>query len=193
MSRACITRSILAASLVLAVAAGCSSGNNAGSDTSKPAINFKVGDTGSKILPLCVAYPAKKMKKVVGGGSNFRILVPQAIGKKGDPVTGQTCSWQRTSPGSKTRTLQIEGRDFAKDSSALATQFDELKAKTASPEDVSGIGDAAFSAKSDQTDLLQVRNGPYLLTLSSRAEGGLKPITVSELKDLAKTAIDKLP
>lgn len=192
MSRARVFRSVLACSLVVAVAAGCSSGNDAASNTSKPAINFKVGETGSNTLPLCVAYPAKEMKKIVGGGSNFRILVPQAIGKKGDAITGQTCSWQRTGPANKARTLQIEGRDFGDDTAALGSQFGELKAKTASPDDVTGIGDAAFSAESDETNLLQVWSGPYLLTLSSRAEGGLKPISVDKLEDLAMTAIDKL-
>lgn len=191
MSRARVIRSILAISLVLTIA-GCSSGGDASSDTSKPAINFKVGESGAKTLPLCVAYPAKEMKKLVGGGSNFRIIVPQAIGKKGDPITGQTCSWQRIGPGKKARTLQVEGRDF-EDAAALGAQFDELKAKTANPQDVSGVGESAFSAESDETNLLQVRDGKYLLTLSSRAEGGLKPVTVNELEDLAKTAIDKLP
>ena len=55
------------------------------------------------------------------------------------------------------------------------------------------MGDAAFSSVTDESSLLQVRSGQYLLTLSSRADGSLEPVSLDALKLLAASGLGNLP
>ena len=63
----------------------------------------------------------------------------------------------------------------AKNFEAKRTQslYGELQSGTLGAEAVNDLGDAAFASVTDETSLLQVRSGPYLLTLASRATGEL--------------------
>ena len=56
-----------------------------------------------------------------------------------------------------------------------------------------GIGDEAFSAETADSTLLQVRSGAYLLTASSRSQGGLEPVGVDQLRFLAAEGLAQLP
>src|SRR3954453_19478859 len=146
--------------LVVAVvlsAAGCSSGSNDSSTTSRPALQFGDGPTKSTRLGVCAAFPIKNMKKILGGGGTFRVRPPTAIGKKGDAVTGETCGWQRGAQGKDFASLQIEARNYGTDTAALTSNMDELQKKPLGPTPLPGLGDAAFSSEGTANPLLQIR------------------------------------
>lgn len=187
-------RSVGAVLLVSAtvLAASCSGGSDKSTETSRPAVRFQTPKTGAATMPLCVAFKPDKVKKVLGGGANFRVLPPEAIGQKGDPVTGQTCDWERRGPGNKSRSLQIEGRDYGSDQTGVTAAFDQARQATTGTQKITDLGDAAFSSSSGQAVLLQVVRGPILLSLSSRGDGGLDPLSLDELKALAMTAMAKV-
>ena len=55
------------------------------------------------------------------------------------------------------------------------------------------VGDEAFTSKSKDTSLVQIRKGKYLITASSRATGSLDPIPISKLVAVAGTSFNQLP
>lgn len=192
MSRVRTAATVLVAVAVL-LAAGCSSDKQQATTTSQPALVFNGGSkTPTGINRICGAYAIKSIKKVVGGGKYFRILLPTPIGNKGDAVTGQSCSWERRSPGNKVRGLQVEARDYGSDTGSLVTQMTQLEAATKGAVAVPNLGDHAFSATTSSSTLLDVRQGKYFVTVSSHGEGGLDPLPVGTLQLLAASALAKL-
>jgi hypothetical protein len=188
--RLCSAITLLALSIVLAVA-GCSSDSKSAATTTRPNLNFKAGLSKSNQLGVCSSYQVGRMKQIVGGGSGFRIQAPAPIGKKGDAVIGERCAWTRTGGGSDALILTIEARKW-NDLGGLTNDYTTLRSQTIGAADVPGIGDAAFTSSSKSSSLLQVRFGSYRLTYSSSTQGKLKPIPVADLEDLAKTAVAKL-
>lgn len=189
-------RAMGAGLLVIAVAigaAGCSKDDAKKTENDRGAISFADPPAGSEALGLCYAYKIAQMKDVIGGGNAFKRLPPEAIGKKGDPVTGEACSWARSETNGDALTLRIEVRNFGKDAAALDSQYQALRNGTVGATTVLGLGDDAFSSKSKQTSLVQVRDGKYLLTLSSRSAGGLDPLPIDTLKLLAASGLEQLP
>jgi hypothetical protein len=191
MSRVRALGILLVIAVVLA-AAGCSSGNDDSSTTSRPALQFGDGPTKSTRLGVCAAFPIKDMKKILGGGGTFRVLPPTAIGKKGDAVTGETCSWQRGAQAKDFASLQIEARNYGTDTATLISNMDELQQKTVGATPQPGLGDAAFSSEGTASTLLQIRKAGYFLTFASRSEGKLHPVPLSTLKFLAAAGLAKL-
>ena len=178
--------------VVLVTAAGCSSDNKNTTATSKPAPVFGNLDPGVRV-GVCGAYTIPNMKKILGGGKYFRVLAPTAIGEKGDPVTGETCSWQRTNAkGGDLVTLQVEARNYGKDTAGLISQMSQLQTATNGATPVANLGEAAFSSVSATSTLLDVRKGGYFLTFSSRAEGKEPPVPLTTLQFLAGAALDKV-
>lgn len=156
-------------------------------------VSFADPPAGSDSLGLCYAYPIQNVKKLIGGGHNFKRLAPAAIGSEGDAITGEVCAFERKDPDGNGLSLRIEARDYGDDRAGLSDHFDELRAGTLEATDVPGVGDAAFASTSADTSLLQVRSGGYLLTLASRADGKLEPIPVDTLKLLAGSGLERLP
>lgn len=183
---------VLVAAVVLGASA-CSKDEKKTESSDRAPISFVDPPAGSTDLGLCYAYDIEQMKELIGGEETFKRLAPSAIGNKGDKVRGEACGWQRTEPNGDGLSLRIEVRNFGKDTAALGSQFTALKDGTIAAKDVPNLGDAAFSSVSDETSLLQVQSGPYLLTLASRADGSLKPVSLDALKLLAASGLDQLP
>lgn len=175
--------------------AACSDKKDDAKSTSndRGVVAFADPPAGSDSLGLCYAYPIENVKALIGGGHNFKRLAPAAIGNEGDAVTGEVCAFERKDPNGDALSLRVEARAYGDDAAGLAKHFDELRAGTLAATDVPDIGDAAFSSTSPDTSLLQVRSGGYLLTLSSRSDGKLKPIPVDTLKLLAGSGLERLP
>ncbi|MFN8017083.1 MAG: hypothetical protein U0P45_03060 [Acidimicrobiales bacterium] len=193
MSRMRVMGTGLLAIAIAVGAVGCSKDDAKKTENDRGAISFADPPTGSEALGLCYAYKINRMKDVIGGGNMFKRLAPEAIGKKGDKVTGEACSWARSEPNGDALTLRIEVRNFKQDQAALDQQYQALRNSTVGATSVVDIGDDAFSSQSKQTSLLQVRDGQYLLTLSSRAAGDLKPLKLDTLKLLAASGLEQLP
>lgn len=181
----------LGALLTVSVLA-CSSGGSEGTSSDRPPATFAPASPTAAALGLCRAYDIGEMKDLMGGGT-FRRLAPESIGSEGDPVTGETCSWQRAETNGDALTVRVEVRDYGTDTASLASQFDQLQQGTLEAQPVDSVGDAAFSSVSDETSLLQVRSGQYLLTVATRSGGGLEPLPVDTLKVLAAKGLGKLP
>jgi len=182
---------VLTAALLLGAAA-CSSDSKKTPENDRGTITFKDPPKGSTSIGLCYAYKLQDIKKLIGGDHDFKRLPPAAIGNEDDPVHGEACAWQRTDPNGDGLNLRIEIRDFGDDAAGLLKQYADLKDGTISATDVADLGDGAFSSESKDTSLLQVKSGPYLLTLSSRSEGDLKPIPVPTLQLLAASGLDHI-
>ncbi|MCU1372504.1 MAG: hypothetical protein JWO77_3698 [Ilumatobacteraceae bacterium] len=182
---------VLAVALLLSAAA-CSSDDKKTAANDRGKITFQDPPKGSNDIGLCYAYELDQIKDLIGGEENFKRLPPAAIGKDGDAVHGETCAWQRTEPNGDSLNLRIEIRDFGKDQAALLEQYADLQDGTIGAADVADLGDGAFSSSTEETSLLQVKSGPYLLTLSSRAEGKLEPIDVPTLQLLAASGLDQI-
>ena len=177
---------------VLFSAAACSKDEKKAAKSDRAPISFADPPKGSTDLGLCYAYDTKQIKELIGGAENFKRLPPAAIGAKGDKVKGEACAWQRTDPNGDALSLRIEVRNFGEDDATLLSQYAALKSGTLGAADVDGLGDGAFSAVTDETSLLQIKSGPYLLTLSSRADGDLKPIDLETLQLLGASGLDQL-
>jgi hypothetical protein len=177
---------------VLLGASACSSDEKKPTENDRGAITFEDPPKGSNDIGLCYAYKLEDIKELIGGAENFKRLAPAAIGNEDDKVHGETCAWQRTEPNGDSLNLRIEIRDFGEDQAALLEQYADLKDGTIGATDVADLGDGAFSSKSKETSLLQVKSGPYLLTLSSRAEGDLKPVDVPTLQVLATSGLEQI-
>ena len=89
--------------------------------------------------------------------------------------------------------LRIEVRNYRDDTATLEKQFTDLRDGTLDATVVPELGDVAFSSKSPTTSLLQIRSEGYLLTLSSRSDGKLKPIPLDTLKLLGASGLEQLP
>lgn len=177
---------------VLFGAAACSKSDDTPAKSDRAPISFADPPKGSTDIGLCYAYNVDQIKALIGGEETFKRLAPAAIGKKTDPVHGEACAWERTEPNGDAASLRIEVRDFGKDQETLLSQYAALKEGTPGATDVEGLGDGAFSAVTDDTSLLQVKSGEYLLTLSSRAEGGLEPVDLAALQLLAASGLDRI-
>lgn len=175
-------------------AAACSKDDKKATKNDRAPISFAEPAEGATRLGLCYAYDTKDIKKLIGGKETFKRLAPAAIGTEDDPIQGEACAWQRTEPNGDALSLRIEVRDYGTDQATLLEQYAALKKGTIGATDVAGIGDenGAFSSESDDTSLLQVKSGPYLLTLSSRADGKLKPVPVADLEKLAAAGLKKI-
>jgi hypothetical protein len=184
---------VLAAAVLLGGAA-CSKDEEKATESDRPPISFEDAPEGSTDIGICYAYDTEQIKDLIGGKETFKRLPPEAIGDEGDPITGEACAWQRTEPNGDARNLRIEIRDFGDDQATLLEQYADLKAGTIGATDVDGLGDpnGAFSAETDETSLLQVKSGQYLLTLSSRAEGGLEPVDLAALELLAASGLETI-
>ena len=176
---------------VLCGVAGCSGSNQAAPPTTRPSLVFGAGVPPVNNLGVCSVYPVPQMKALIGGGANFRIQPPQAIGNKGDPVVGESCSWSQSGGGNTGLILVLETRKW-NDAAGLQTQFTSLHSTTIGATDVIGLGDAAFTSQSPATSLLQMRSGLYMLTYSSTVQGNLTPISLATLEGLARMALPKL-
>ncbi len=192
MSRMRILGVGVLAAAVLFGAAACSKDDKKASESDRGTITFKDPPKGSTDIGLCYAYSVKQIKGLVGGEETFKRLAPEAIGAKGDKVHGEACSWERAEPNGDALNLRIEVRDYGKDDAALLTRYATLKEGTIGATDVEGLGEGAFSSESDQTSLLQVKAGSYLLTLSSRSEGGLEPVPLKALQLLAASGLERI-
>lgn len=192
MSRMRILGVGLLAAAVLLGASACSKDEKKASSNDRAPITFKDPPKGSNDIGLCYAYDIKQIKGLIGGQETFKRLAPAAIGNEDDPVHGESCAWQRTEPNGDARNLRIEIRDFGDDNAALLEQYAALQKGTVGATDVPDLGEGAFSAVTDDTSLLQVKSGPYLLTLSSRSEGKLDPVDIKALQLLAASGLDHI-
>lgn len=183
---------VLVVAVVLSGAA-CSKKEKKETSSDRGTISFADPPAGSTSLGLCYAYDIAQMKTLIGGGHNFKRLPPEAIGAKGDPVTGESCAWERKDPNGDAQSLRIEVRNFKDDTAALEKQFTDLRDGTLDATVVPELGDVAFSSKSPNTSLLQIRSEGYLLTLASRSDGKLKPIPLDTLKLLGASGLEQLP
>lgn len=182
---------VLAASVALA-AAGCSSDAEPATTTQRGKLEFGTPPPGATRLGLCKAYQDDQIKGVLGE-DGFRKLAPSALGEEGDAATGESCRWVRSGGGDDSLSLTIEALDYGADLAGLEAKFTELEGGTIGSEVVEGLGDAAFSSASEETSILQVRTGQYLLTLSTQARGkGVEPLDPDTLKILAGAALEKL-
>lgn len=182
---------MVAAVLVLGTAACSDDGDGEGSSNDRAPISFSDPPEGSTELGLCRQYEIGAIKDLLGGDESFKRLPPAAIGAPGDPVSGEVCAWERAEESGDVRTLTIEGRKYA-DPAALDAQFAALEEATLEAEPVAALGDDAFSSTSEETTLLQIRTGGYLLTLASRGTGELEPIDVDTLKLLSAAGLEQL-
>lgn len=180
------------AATVLFGAAACSKSDDTPEKNDRAPISFADPPKGSMDLGLCYAYNTDQIKDLIGGEETFKRLAPAAIGTEKDEVHGEACAWERTEPNGDAASLRIEIRDFSDDPAALLEQYAALKDGTIGATDVEGLGDGAFTSESKETSLLQVKSGPYLLTLSSRADGNLKPVDLAALQLLAASGLDKV-
>jgi hypothetical protein len=190
------TRDLAAALLAVTLAvsaAACSDddGGPAGSD--RGAVSFSDAPAGATRLGLCRAYDTASIKELLGGEEAFKRLAPAAIGAEGDPVQGEACAWERVETNGEVASLRIEVREFSAGPDELSTQFEQLQEGTLAAEPADGVGEAAFTSVSDETSLLQIRSGGYLLTLASRATGSLDPVSIDALKLLAASGLEQLP
>lgn len=182
----------LVVGLLVVSASACSSGEDkTASTTSRPNMVFKTGLAKVNDLGVCRSYKVADMKAIVGGGTSFRILAPTAIGKKGDTVIGQTCSWEQRPGGDKARSLTVEVRKWS-DPAGLQAGYDKLRKQTVGAKDMASLGDGAFSAVGPTTTLLQVRSGNYFMTFSSVGQGGLEPVPLDALENLARLGLRKV-
>lgn len=182
------------AAAVLVGAAGCSKDEKKQADSDRPPISFEDAPEGSADIGICYAYDVDQIKDLIGGEETFKRLPPEAIGEEGEPVTGEACAWQRTEPNGDSLNLRVEIRDYGDDQAALLEKFAGQKEGTPGATDVDGLGDpnGAFAAETDDTSLLQVKSGQYLLTLSSRSEGKLEPVDLAALELLAASGLDAI-
>ncbi|HWJ96618.1 MAG TPA: hypothetical protein VNQ33_00580 [Acidimicrobiales bacterium] len=180
------------AATVLFGAAACSKSDGGTKKSDRAPISFADPPKGSMDIGICYAYNTEQIKDLIGGKETFKRLAPAAIGTAKDKVHGEACGWQRTEPNGDSVNLRVEIRDFGEDQAALLTQYDALKKGATDVTDVAGLGEGAFSAVSDDTSLLEVKSGPYLLTLTSHAEGSLKPVDLAALQLLAASGLDRI-
>ena len=183
---------LLVAAVTATLATGCSKDDEQVAENDRGTITFADAPEGSTSLGLCYPYDIAQMKELIGGGNTFKRLAPSAIGSEGDPVTGEVCAWERNAENGDVLSLRIEARTFA-DQATLESQFASLQDGTLEAQPVEGFGDAAFSSVSDETSLLQIRSGPYLLTLASRGTGELAPLDLDTLKLLSAAGMEQLP
>jgi hypothetical protein len=192
MSRMRILGVAVLASVVLLGASACSSDEKKATKSDRPPISFAEPPEGSTDIGLCYAYDLEQIKDLIGGDETFKRLAPTAIGAEGDKVRGEACGWQRTEPNGDALSLRVEVRDFGEDEATLLSQYAALKEGTIDATDVEGIGQGAFSAVTDETSLLQIKSSPYLLTLSSRADGTLKPVPLKALELLGASGLEQI-
>ena len=181
---------------VLLTGAGCAKKREEAKPSDRGPIHFVDPPAGSEKLGLCYAYDIAHVKALIGGDNTFKRLPPTAIGKPNDQVTGEACAWQRTEPNGDARSLRIEVRNFGKGADDMArrdSQFKALEDGAIDAQEVPGLGDGAFSSLTDNASVLQVKSGPYLLTLASRTDGALTPVKVNALQLLAASGLNRLP
>lgn len=195
MSRVRKLGSVVFVAAVLATgAAGCSSSDgDAAPSSDRGVISFDDAPEGSTDLGLCATYDIAQIKGIIGGDQSFKRLAPAAIGKEGDAVTGEACSWERVETNGDTSSLTIEVRDYGDDTAAATARFTELQQDAVDVEPVPGMGTAAFATATDDTAILQALDGGYLLTLSSRTAGNLEPLSTDTLKLLGTAGLERLP
>lgn len=184
--------SALLAGVLVVGGVACSDDPEPEAGNDRGEISFSEAPPGSTDLGLCQAYLIDDMKGVLGGDEGFRRLAPEAIGTEGDAVTGEVCSWERTEANGDVVALRIEARTFGEDVAALDQQFAALEEGTIEATPVEDVGDDAFSSVSEETSLLQVRSGPFLLTLASRASGDLEPLDLDLLRILGATGLGQI-
>jgi hypothetical protein len=182
----------LLVALLVVTAAACSDDDEPTS-SDRGTLSFTDPPAGATRLGLCRAYDTAQVKELLGGEETFKRLAPSAIGLEGDPVVGEACAWERIEPNGEVATLRIEVREFTADPAELGTQFEQLREGTLEAQPTDGVGEQAFTSVSDETSLLQVRSGGYLLTLASRATGSLDPVSIDALKLLAASGLEQLP
>ena len=173
--------------------AGCSDDKQQASTTSRAPMSFGTTEPSSSPFKLCKVYPVAGVKKVVGGGNRFQVQPAESITESSGAVLGEACSWERRGPGKDSLLLRVEARDYATDLAGLASKFKELRANTVAATTLEGVGDEAFTSKSKDTSLVQIRKGKYLITASSRATGSLDPIPIPKLVAVAGTSFNQLP
>jgi hypothetical protein len=183
---------VLAATVLFGAAACSKSDDSSKKESDRGTISFADPPKGSMDIGICYAYNTDQIKDLIGGKETFKRLPPAAIGTEKDKVHGESCAWQRNEPNGDSVNLRVEIRDFGDDQATLLEQYDALKKGATEPTDVDGLGDRAFSAINDDTSLIEVHSGPYLLTLSSHAEGGLKPVDLAALQLLAASGLDRI-
>ena len=193
MSRVRTLGGVLLIAVLAVGASACSDDDKKTESSDRPAISFADPPEGSTDLGLCYAYDIDQMKELIGGDETFKRLAPAAIGVEGDDVTGDACSWQRIEPNGDSLNLRIEARDYGEDTATLATQFAAMRDGDDIAEAVPDIGDEAYVSITDESSVMQVQDGQYLLTISSRAEGGLEPVNADALTLLAATGLAQLP
>jgi len=188
------TIAVLAASMALvSLASGCSSSDNkAAPPTTKVVLTMATTPPEATRLGVCTSFTTKQMQDLLGSAKVGPSL-PEKISESGGAVTGESCSWQRTAEGGASRSVRIEARDYGADQAGLTSRFDELKSATQGATDMPGIQDAAFSAESDETSVVQIRLHQYLLTATSRGTGNLDPLSPAQLGILLGTTFTKLP
>ena len=182
----------LVATVVLAGAA-CGSDDDGGATSGRAPAVFADPPEGANSIGVCRSFDTATIKEQVGGGSNFRRLAPTAIGKAGDAVTGESCSWERQDPGGAFRTLTITVRNFGADAAALGDAFESRTSSLVDAEELPGLGDAAVTSASAEATEVFVNQGPYELQVASRAGEGLDPLPVETLVFLATAGLEVLP
>ncbi len=193
MSRIRILASAVAALAFVGALAGCSDDKQEASSTSRAPMSFGTMAPNASRFGLCKAYPIASVKKIVGGDHRFQANPSEPIDEQAGEVVGEACSWERRGPGKDSLLLRVEARDFGANQQLLEDTFKGLRTNTVSATRLDGVGDEAFTSKSKDTSLVQIRRGHYLITASSRATGSLDPIPIPKLVAVAGTSFTTLP
>lgn len=183
----------VAAGVLLAVGLGaCSSDGDKAASSTTAVLSFEPVPSEATRLGVCTSITIDQMTGLLG--DDVVASLPSSITEGGGAVTGESCSWDAKGEGSgASRSVHVEARDFADDTDWLAQRYEDLRAGTTGATDLPGVGDAAFSAETDDTTVVQIRTGHYLLTASSRGAGGEAPVTAGELGMVLAATMSKLP
>ncbi len=110
---------VLVAVAITGAAASCSKSDGEAEKSDRKVVSFGDAPEGSTDIGMCGAYKTEQMKGFIGGDETFRRLAPEAIGKEGDPVTGEACSWERVEEDGDSLSLRIEVRTFGVPSASI--------------------------------------------------------------------------
>ncbi len=181
-----------AAALVFVLALGaCSSDGESSTATDTPVLSFEPVPDEATRLGVCTSITIDQIEGLLGADTVASL--PSSITEGGGVVTGEGCTWEAKSGGDASRAIRVEARDFADDTKSLEQRFEDLRAGTEGATDLPGVGDAAFSAATDDATVVHIRSKQYLLTASSRGTGGEAPVGTPELGMVLAATLGQLP
>lgn len=186
-----LAASALALTLALGLGACSSDGSDTKTTADSPVLSFEPVPDEATRLGVCTAITIDQIQGLLGPDTVASL--PSSITEGGGEVTGEGCTWEAKSGGEARRSIRVEARDFGAGLEALNQRFEDLRAGTAGATDLPGVGDAAFSATTDDATVVHIRSGQYLLTASSRGVGGEAPVGTAELGMILAATLGQLP